>query len=73
MEPIEDDPHLAALAELLAVPVMNSNRANRLNFPASHPLYGTGPKQTEADVIIVLEAMMPFIPPSRSRRSCRRS
>jgi acetolactate synthase-1/2/3 large subunit len=54
---------LVKLAELLAVPVMNSNRANRLNFPASHPLFGTGPKQTEADVIVVLEAMMPFIPP----------
>src|SRR5207302_400640 len=54
---------LVRLAELLAVPVMDSRRASRMNFPASHPLFGTGPMQKDADVIVVFEALMPFMPP----------
>lgn len=54
---------LVALAELLAVPVMDGRRASRLNFPASHPLFGTGPMPQDADAIVVFEALMPFMPP----------
>jgi acetolactate synthase-1/2/3 large subunit len=54
---------LVRLAELLAVPVMDCSRTNRMNFPASHPLYGTGPHPQEADVILVCEAVVPFNPP----------
>jgi acetolactate synthase-1/2/3 large subunit len=54
---------LVRLAELLAVPVMDGRRASRLNFPASHPLFGTGPKPQEADAIVVFEALVPFMPP----------
>ena len=52
------------LAELLAVPVMDCSRTNRMNFPFSHPLYGTGPRPQDADVILVFEAVVPFTPSS---------
>ncbi|MEX2599458.1 MAG: thiamine pyrophosphate-requiring protein, partial [Dehalococcoidia bacterium] len=55
---------LVRLAELLALPVMDTTRVNRLNFPTSHPLYGTGPAPKDADVLIILEAPVPFIPPA---------
>lgn len=54
---------LVRLAELLALPVMDTSRANRLNFPSSHPLFGTGPRPQDADVILVFEAVVPFAPP----------
>src|SRR5581483_12014214 len=56
-------PELVRLAELLAVPVMDSSRTNRMNFPFNHPLFGTGPRPHEADVILVFEALVPFTPP----------
>jgi acetolactate synthase-1/2/3 large subunit len=54
---------LVRLAELLALPVMDSSRTNRMNFPASHPLFGTGPRPQDADAILVCEALVPFMPP----------
>jgi acetolactate synthase I/II/III large subunit len=54
---------LVRLAELLAVPVMDCSRTNRMNFPSSHPLFGTGPRPPEADVIVVFEALIPFMAP----------
>ena len=54
---------LVRLAELLAVPVTDGSRTNRVNFPASHPLFGTGPSPQDADVIVVFESLVPFIPP----------
>jgi acetolactate synthase-1/2/3 large subunit len=59
----ESVPELVRLAELLAVPVMDCSRTNRMNFPFSHPLYGTGPRPQDADVILVFEAVVPFTPP----------
>src|SRR5262249_9296197 len=35
---------LVRLAELLALPVMDTDRVDRLNFPTTHPFYGTGPE-----------------------------
>ena len=55
---------LVRLAELLAVPVMDSGRYDRLNFPTTHPLYGTGPVPKDADVLLVLENPAPFLPPA---------
>src|SRR5579883_104188 len=52
---------LVRLAELLALPVM-ALRGERLNFPTTHPLYGTGPSAKEADVLLVLETATPWIP-----------
>jgi acetolactate synthase-1/2/3 large subunit len=53
---------LVRLAELLAVPVMESGNADRLNFPMSHWAYGTGPSAVDADVVLVLEDIVPFTP-----------
>jgi acetolactate synthase-1/2/3 large subunit len=49
------------LAELLGLPFMDANR-DKANFPNDHPLYGTGPKLQEADLILVIEALVPWIP-----------
>jgi acetolactate synthase-1/2/3 large subunit len=34
-----------------------------MNFPASHPLFGTGPRPHEADAMLICEALVPFMPP----------
>lgn len=60
---------LVRLAELLALPVMDTDRVDRLNFPTTHPLYGTGPEPKEADVLLVLENPVPFLPPQESPRA----
>ena len=59
---------LIRLAELLAVPVMDTNRTDRLNFPTTHPLYGAGPSSQDADVLLVIEAPVPYMPPAGSPR-----
>jgi acetolactate synthase I/II/III large subunit len=33
-----------------------------MNFPATHPLYGTGPGAADADVIVVVDDITPFTP-----------
>jgi acetolactate synthase I/II/III large subunit len=53
---------LVRLAELLAIPVMESTSADRLNFPMTHWAYGAGPAATEADVVLVMEDIVPFTP-----------
>jgi len=53
---------LVRLAELLAIPVADSGLCDRLNFPTTHYLYGTGPRVSEADVMLVFEHMSPYIP-----------
>jgi acetolactate synthase-1/2/3 large subunit len=51
------------LAELLAIPVMESSPlSTRVNFPARHPLYGVGPSAEDADVILVVDDLTPFTP-----------
>ena len=55
---------LVSLAELLAVPVMEFGRYDRLNSHTTHPLYGTGPVPGDADVLLVLENVAPFMPPA---------
>jgi acetolactate synthase-1/2/3 large subunit len=57
---------LIRLAELLALPVMDTDRVDRLNFPTTHPLYGTGPESKDADVLLVIENPIPFMPPMDS-------
>src|SRR5262245_36855603 len=52
---------IVRLAELLALPVMDSDR---LNFPNTHALYGTGPAVKDADVLLMLEALIPYISPA---------
>jgi acetolactate synthase I/II/III large subunit len=54
---------LVRLAELLALPVVE--RRERTNFPTSHPLhqgFAPGPFVESADVILVLDSDVPYIP-----------
>ena len=57
---------LVHLSELLALPIAEASGADRMNFPNSHPHFGTGPQSTEADVLLVLDAVAPFIPGRQS-------
>ena len=59
---------LIRLAELLALPVMPGARMERLGFPTTHPLWGTGPAARDADALLVVEVPVPFIPPDNSPR-----
>ncbi|MBV8083706.1 MAG: thiamine pyrophosphate-requiring protein [Chloroflexi bacterium] len=59
---------LTQLAELLAIPVV-APRSERMNFPATHPLYGTGPAAKDADVLVVLETPTPWIPGNDSPKA----
>ncbi len=59
---------LVRLAELLAVPVMDTRHCQSLNFPTTHPLYGTGPEPKDADVVVVFESAVPWLPPQQSPR-----
>jgi acetolactate synthase I/II/III large subunit len=62
-------PSLVALAELLAIPVVEA-MAYHVNFPADHPLHagfqyhstGQNPILAEADVVLVLDSDVPWIP-----------
>jgi acetolactate synthase-1/2/3 large subunit len=53
---------LVRLAELLAIPVMETGTPSRLNFPRSHALYGTGPRPQDADVLLLFESWPPYLP-----------
>ncbi len=53
---------LVRLCELLAIPVQESAQADRMNFPTTHPLYGTGPSTGDADVVLVMEDIVPYLP-----------
>ena len=59
---VESVEAIVQLAELLALPVMETG-ADRLNFPTTHPLYGTGPLPKDADVALIIESPSAFIPP----------
>ena len=60
--------HVVRLAELLALPV-NENHTDRLNFPTTHPLFGTGPAAKDADAILVMESPIPFSPGTASPKA----
>ncbi len=53
---------LLRLAELLAVPFMENTNSDRMNFPATSPFYGTGPEAKDADVLLIMEDLVPYIP-----------
>jgi acetolactate synthase-1/2/3 large subunit len=59
---------LVRLAELLAIPV-NAPRSERMNFPATHDLYATGPAARDVDAALVLETPTPWIPGVESPRA----
>ena len=41
---------------------MEVGTASRLNFPRSHSLHGVGPRPRDADVLLIFEAQMAFMP-----------
>jgi len=56
-------PEFVRLAELLAIPVIESSPlSTRMNFPATHPLYGVGPSAADADVVVVVDDLTPYTP-----------
>ncbi|MBI4524331.1 MAG: hypothetical protein HY695_11030 [Deltaproteobacteria bacterium] len=57
-------PRLVELCELLAIPVMESQRPAFFNFPRAHPLYlPYDRKELEtADLILIAEAVVPWYP-----------
>jgi acetolactate synthase I/II/III large subunit len=57
------------LAELLALPLLDMDRLNRLNFPTTHALYGTGPEPKDADVLLMLEPLVPYITPAAAPKA----
>jgi acetolactate synthase-1/2/3 large subunit len=67
---IEDSvEEIVRLAELLGLAVEDSGRIYRLNFPMTHPQYGTGASASEADVVVVLETPVPWMPPHESPKA----
>lgn len=52
---------MVRLAELLALPV-DEHHTDRLNFPTTHPLFGTGPAPKDADALLIMESPTPFSP-----------
>ncbi|MFO1162053.1 MAG: thiamine pyrophosphate-requiring protein [Reyranellaceae bacterium] len=65
---------LAELATRFALPVVQ-NRARHLALPSSHPMhlgYESGPHLGEADVVMVLECDVPWVPKTvRLKPECR--
>ena len=59
---------MVQLAELLALPVMET-MTDRLSFPTTHALYGTGPAPQDADVAVIVESPAAFIPPKGAPRA----
>ena len=58
---------LVELVELLAAPVVETRGSTFLNFPRTHPLYGgvdAAEYLKEADLIFLVEAVLPWHPPS---------
>jgi acetolactate synthase-1/2/3 large subunit len=58
---------LVALAELLAIPVVEPQSAVCSNFPRSHPLHAggeLGPLASDADLVVLVGCRSPWYPPS---------
>jgi acetolactate synthase I/II/III large subunit len=53
---------LRQLCELLALPVSEAPRKERMNLPTDHPLSESGPRNSEADVILVVDNDTPWLP-----------
>lgn len=66
---------LIALADLMAIPVVEGRGMSHANFPKDHPLYlgGGNPEALlkHADLIIVLASRVPFYPARNAPRDAR--
>jgi acetolactate synthase-1/2/3 large subunit len=61
-------PALVELAELLGLAVVDSAQKAYMCFPFRHPLYQAQPALADADVVLVLEADVPWVPGRNSPR-----
>lgn len=60
---------LVALADLMAIPVIEGRAAAHSNFPKSHPLHlrsTIAPFLQETDLVLLVESRVPWYPPSNS-------
>lgn len=55
-------PELVRVAELVGASVTDNGFRDRLNFPSSHPLLETGVSLSEADVVVVIDRKVPWVP-----------
>jgi acetolactate synthase I/II/III large subunit len=55
-------PALVSLCELLGIAVVEAASRHFLSFPMNHPLYQGGMSLKDADVVLVLEANVPWMP-----------
>ena len=58
----ETVPELVSLCELLGIAVVEAASRHFLSFPMNHPLYQGGMTLKDADVVVVLEANVPWMP-----------
>lgn len=58
----ETVPELTSLCELLGVAVVDGAARHFLSFPMNHPLYQNTMSLKDADVVLVLEATVPWMP-----------
>jgi acetolactate synthase-1/2/3 large subunit len=53
---------LVRVAELVGAPITSNGMRDRLNFPADHALYESGPSVSEADFVLILDKRVPWVP-----------
>jgi acetolactate synthase-1/2/3 large subunit len=53
---------LVRVAELVGASVTDNGFRDRMNFPSTHPLLETGPAPCEADVVLVIDRKVPWVP-----------
>ena len=58
----ESVPELVALCELLGLAVVDGAARHFLSFPMNHPLYQNTMSLKDADVVLVLDATVPWMP-----------
>ena len=59
-------PLLVELCEALAMPVVDSSSRSYHCFPMDHPLYQAGMSLSECDVVVALDAEVPWMPGPRA-------
>lgn len=53
---------MVRVAELSGATVTDAAFRDRMNFPVTHPLYETGPSVAAADVVLVVDRKIPWVP-----------
>lgn len=63
-------PALVELCELLALPVVEGCNRTYQSFPFNHPLYQSNRSITDADVVLIIDADVPWMPEERPGPDC---